>query len=362
MTSGFRVRRVPGARGFGRSLMLAAAFLLLTAMPAAAQPKNPLEGIQGKADTFGGAAEDEGGSNGLYDGSGSASIPIGGGFHLQFDGLIGFGGNTNWAIGGHIYWLDPKIGLIDLNISFLDFSVRHVTRIGIHGQFYWGEVTIKGNMGWQIVGGIAPDSFYGDLSASWYPIQNAVIEVGGAGYRKQGIGFAHFEYRLPLDQWIPDTPSLPPVSIFMNGGAGNNRYWHVVVGIRVFFGACGGSLVSLQRTCGSENLIQRSILTLRPVRTGPVGSTDDRGGGGGSPFGPGPTPSDRRLKTDIVRLATLPSGIGLYRFRYIWGGPAWVGVMAQEVLMVRPDAVSRGPMGYLRVDYSKLGLRTTVMD
>jgi hypothetical protein len=34
-----------------------------------------------------------------------------------------------------------------------------------------------------------------------------------------------------------------------------------------------------------------------------------------------------------------------------------VGVMAQEVLAVAPEAVSRGRDGYLRVDYGRLGLK-----
>ena len=36
-------------------------------------------------------------------------------------------------------------------------------------------------------------------------------------------------------------------------------------------------------------------------------------------------------------------------------GLEWVGVMADEVLEARPDAVVRGPGGLLLVDYSKLG-------
>jgi hypothetical protein len=66
--------------------------------------------------------------------------------------------------------------------------------------------------------------------------------------------------------------------------------------------------------------------------------------------------SDRRLKTRIARVATLPTGLGLYRFRYIWGDVEYVGVMAQEVLDVMPGAVVAGADGFLRVDYQMLGL------
>jgi hypothetical protein len=47
-------------------------------------------------------------------------------------------------------------------------------------------------------------------------------------------------------------------------------------------------------------------------------------------------------------------GLPLYAFRYIWGGPVRVGVMAQDVLKVRPEAVIKGADGFLRVNYGAL--------
>jgi len=66
--------------------------------------------------------------------------------------------------------------------------------------------------------------------------------------------------------------------------------------------------------------------------------------------------SDRRLKTGVARVATLSSGLGLYRYRYIWSDIEYVGVMAQEVRDVTPEAVVAGTDGFLRVDYQMLGL------
>lgn len=61
--------------------------------------------------------------------------------------------------------------------------------------------------------------------------------------------------------------------------------------------------------------------------------------------------SDRRLKTNISRIGTLANGLGVYVFNYIWGGPRQVGVMAQEVLQVMPQAVRTvGP--WLAVNYA----------
>jgi hypothetical protein len=59
--------------------------------------------------------------------------------------------------------------------------------------------------------------------------------------------------------------------------------------------------------------------------------------------------SDIRLKRDIVLLDHLDNGLGLYRYRYLWSEETYVGVMAQEVAEVVPEAVLVGPDGYLRV-------------
>jgi polysaccharide export outer membrane protein len=74
------------------------------------------------------------------------------------------------------------------------------------------------------------------------------------------------------------------------------------------------------------------------------------------------TPSDIRLKRDIVLLDRLPNGIGLYRYRYIWSDQVYVGVMAQEVAQIVPDAVVRGANGFLRVNYARLGTRLLTWD
>jgi Chaperone of endosialidase len=78
--------------------------------------------------------------------------------------------------------------------------------------------------------------------------------------------------------------------------------------------------------------------------------------------GEGPPPSDIRLKRDIEAVSRLDNGIGLYRYRYLWSDQEYVGVMAQEVESVVPDAVTSGPDGYLRVNYDRLGLHLMTWD
>ena len=86
------------------------------------------------------------------------------------------------------------------------------------------------------------------------------------------------------------------------------------------------------------------------------------GGGGGRGGGGGGRRSDIALKHDVVLLGHLDNGLGFYRFAYNGSDRAYVGVMAQEVLEVAPDAVVRGRDGYLRVYYDRLGLRFQTYD
>jgi Chaperone of endosialidase len=60
--------------------------------------------------------------------------------------------------------------------------------------------------------------------------------------------------------------------------------------------------------------------------------------------------SDRRLKTDIRRVGATDDGVPIYTYRYVWGGPVHMGVMAQDV----PDAAFVTDSGFLAVDYGEV--------
>jgi hypothetical protein len=83
-------------------------------------------------------------------------------------------------------------------------------------------------------------------------------------------------------------------------------------------------------------------------------------------FGPNPpddgVDSDLRLKEDISRIGTTVYDLPLYTFRYRHREGTYEGVMAQDVLGVRPDAVSVGPEGFYRVNYGKLGIAMRRLD
>lgn len=65
--------------------------------------------------------------------------------------------------------------------------------------------------------------------------------------------------------------------------------------------------------------------------------------------------SDERLKTNLKRIGTHPSGVDRYTWDWKDGSGGSVGVIAQELQKVRPDAVLVGDDGYLRVNYTAIG-------
>lgn len=63
--------------------------------------------------------------------------------------------------------------------------------------------------------------------------------------------------------------------------------------------------------------------------------------------------SDARLKDNIKRVGMLDNGTPVYAYSYKSGGPRELGVMAQDVALTNPSAVSYDADGYMMVDYSK---------
>ena len=74
----------------------------------------------------------------------------------------------------------------------------------------------------------------------------------------------------------------------------------------------------------------------------------------GGPWGNRPF-SDSRLKTAITKLDRSPSGYPIYRFAYK-ADPSkfYKGVMAQDLLEMKPEAVVTGADGSYRVNYDLL--------
>jgi hypothetical protein len=67
--------------------------------------------------------------------------------------------------------------------------------------------------------------------------------------------------------------------------------------------------------------------------------------------------SDPRLKKHVSLIERLANGLGIYRFRYLWersNEDEHIGVMADEVARIMPDALGPVRHGFLTVNYGKL--------
>jgi hypothetical protein len=85
--------------------------------------------------------------------------------------------------------------------------------------------------------------------------------------------------------------------------------------------------------------------------------TDMISHGGNTGGGKSRTVSDIRLKHNLKLVGVTVFDLPLYDFEYNGQHGTYEGVMAQDVLKVKPLAVSIGADGYYRVNYQMLGLK-----
>ncbi len=197
--------------------------------------------------------------------------------------------------------------------------------------------------------------FFDKLDVSYYLTDNWKASIGHrylAGSNALALGT---EYALPVSAGIGS-------SLFAEArlGEGSNALG-IWGGARFYFGDKTKSLIRRNReddpvSGGSEAVfgLVNTHLSSTSKCTPPAH------------FVPGAgclhTFSDIRLKRDIGFITRLDSGIAIYRYRYLWSDTVYVGVMAQEVLAIVPDAVMIAEDGFYRVDYARLGLRMLTWD
>lgn len=115
-------------------------------------------------------------------------------------------------------------------------------------------------------------------------------------------------------------------------------------------GAMTNTIGQLGNILGQSDLFKPAIAT-----TPPVGMGSDPNGYQGTQNNPSAfVPSDERLKEDISHVGVTHDGLPIYTFRMKSGGPKQMGVMAQDVEKMQPQAAARGANGFRMVDYGKV--------
>jgi hypothetical protein len=326
-----------------------------------------VSGVNFKIDGFGGWADGTGGiperdhSGGVGGGEASLTVPLGERFGFQVDGLGGsWGGDAFWGAGGHVFWRDPSVGLLGVTGSWtqLDrgpwtFIGRgtgvSVGNVGGEGEYYLNSVTLRAVAGWE--GGDVPSGFFTRADARWYAQQDLMLSIG---YRyTDRISAAALG-----GEWLTPTNLFGGrISLFAEGRIGESDYRAVLGGLRIYFGK-SPTLIEKHRRDDPGNDLVENLFTVQQFSK----TLDQQNKAAENSSGISSIPSDVRLKRDIVLLARLHNGIGLYRYRYVWDDTLYVGVMAQEVMAIVPQAVYLCEDGYMRVDYNRLGLRLTTWD
>ena len=276
---------------------------------------------------------------------------------VPFGSLIYEPGNNIWA------WPGDTIYLYKEPQSFLAFGAT-----GIQGQFPFSTGGFANSSAWRmtLAEGVAASSGLTDAQAD----PGSVFL-----YRREPRELAE---KLGVDCSKMDGPTVPVVySTSFADPAGyflatrvqmhNKDVIFVAnaqsVDITKFANFLNTLLSVPNNAVGLANGIQTNrILFATPPHAAavavPLGGATGGGTAAGTAAGTaGGTTSDIRLKHDIVLLGRLANGLGFYRFSYNGSNKIYVGVMAQEVEAVMPQAVVRGRDGYLRVYYEQLGLR-----
>lgn len=220
--------------GLGLSTASFAADLYIEGEPAMPSVLPAVSGVNGKISVEGGLFDEEG--FGAL--SGSISLPLGQSFGVQIDGTVGtFDEEFFGSAGGHLFWRDPAYGLLGLYGSFtaLDGIDGEVSRIGVEGEYYWNQLTLKGVVGAEFIDVDAPANYdetnlfaFSDLS--YYATDDLELSVG---HRYTGEKHA---LALGVEYQLSQQIFSGGVSLFAEGRIGEDEYQGAWAGMRMYLG------------------------------------------------------------------------------------------------------------------------------
>lgn len=211
-----------------------AADLYLEGTPVEPTVLPAVSGINGKISVLGGSLFDEG--YGAL--AGSISIPVGVRYGLQLDGAVGtHDGDFIGGGAGHLFWRDPSMALLGIygSHTYHDNLDGSVSRIGIEGEYYWNQFTVKGVVGAEffdvdIPTDVDDENFFAFSDLSYYPLDNLELSVGHRYTAETHALALGVEYQ--LDQQIFSSG----VALFAEGRIGENDYEGIWGGVTFYIG------------------------------------------------------------------------------------------------------------------------------
>jgi hypothetical protein len=228
-----------------------------------------VDGINAKIDGLGGSLADRS----IYGSKGSLSIPLGGQWGAQIDGVAGsFDQRFFGSIAGHLFTRNPSQGLVGIYVNHAHwdrFGGVHVTQVAGEGEYYWQRWTLQGIAGVEFgnsasstttsitpqiginpgIPGVATTftegydvktRFFDQINLKYYLTDNWDAYVGHrylGGKHALALGT---DYALPLGRGVMG-------SAFVEGRVGENDFHGVWGGLRFYFGASDKTLMARHR-------------------------------------------------------------------------------------------------------------------
>lgn len=214
--------------------------------------------LNGKFEGAGGYFEDNGSSpDGRGHGALSLTMPLGCELGFQLDGAFGtLGGQEAGGVGVHLFTRDPARYLFGAFASYSaidNFTLTNdIFRVGGEGEFYLGQFSFEGLVGYEDAD-IGSDDWFGQFTAAFYATDNIRLSAGYRHFLSTDAGIASIE-------WQPDGLGLP-VSLFVEGQVGSNDYASVFGGFRFHFGAGDKSLKRRHREDDPGNTLMNLLAT-----------------------------------------------------------------------------------------------------
>jgi hypothetical protein len=353
-----------------------------------AGPLDPaVDGLNEKFSAYGGSVS----NRNLYGVNGTVAIPLQGQFGAQIDGGVGgLDGRTFGTIAGHLFWRNPRQGLLGIYVGHTHWDQMggvHVSQVAGEGAYYFGRFTLEGLAGIEFGNSVSSTTTGTTIVAPGGPglapgVATTATFIQGFDVRTRFFDQINLKYHL-TDDWNAyvghrylggvnalalGTEYARPLgrgvmaSAFVEARVGEGESHGVWGGFKLYFGQKDKPLVARQRQDDPPVWATDTLFSITNNHTSSSSGSSTKFCGPGQQIGNNGNceallSSDARLKRDIVLLDRLANGIGLYGYRYLWSDTVYVGVMAQEVAAIVPQAVACAADGFLRVDYARLGLR-----
>lgn len=215
------------------STSVIAADLYVDGSPSVPTVLPAVSGLNGKISLEGGALDDEG----FAAISASVSMPLGHRYGLQLDAMAGAAdGDFIGSLGGHLFWRDPSYALLGIYGSHSRFESMDadVSRIGVEGEYYWNQFTLKSVVGAEFIDIDLPaydeTNFFAFTDLSYYAMDNLELSIGHRYTGEANALALGIEYQ--LDQQVFSSG----VALYAEGRIGEDDYQGAWAGVRMYLG------------------------------------------------------------------------------------------------------------------------------